>query len=512
MARNRGPTWIPKPEDYQRVLFDQNPWRASGGVPHELAFEIERPLAKHLWRQLTDNPLRRFQLVLGPRRVGKSTAMYQTVRKLMNQKIAKRRLWWLRLDHPHLMEIPLGDLVKMTMRLSQAKASEPVFLFLDELTYADKWDYWLKTFYDENWPVRIIGTSSSTAALRDRRLESGVGRWEEQYLAPYLFNEYLDLTRAAIPSIPIGPTLWHTITESIESTTDVGVLSESRRKFLLMGGFPELLIANRENQPDDASALLQSQRVLRTDAIERAVYKDIPQAFSIGSPLDLEKVLYTLAGQFAGIMSPQNICQNLRGLSQPTFERYLGYLERAFIVFTIPNYSGSEISKQKRGRKLYFVDGAVRNAALQRGIAPLKDAAEMGLLMENLAAGHLHALSQQSQVRLYHWRDKDHEVDLVYDHPSHPIAFEIASSPGHSRDGLRAFIERFPRFKGRCYIVHSDAVNELAHKTTEGIGIMPIDLFLLAVGAQTESELANRLGAQGVPQLPLWGSFSESSS
>ena len=50
-------------------------------------------------------------------------------------------------------------------------------------------------------------------------------------------------------------------------------------------------------------------------------------------------------------------------MSAPTFHKYVSYLERAFLVFTLLNYSGSEMSKQKRGRKLYFVDGAVRNAA-----------------------------------------------------------------------------------------------------------------------------------------------------
>lgn len=35
---------------------------------------------------------------------------------------------------------------------------------------------------------------------------------------------------------------------------------------------------------------------------------------------------------------------------------------------------------QKRGRKVYFVDGAIRNAALQRGLALLDDPVELGAL------------------------------------------------------------------------------------------------------------------------------------
>ncbi len=234
---------------------------------------------------------------------------------------------------------------------------------------------------------------------------------------------------------------------------------------------------------------------MRNDAVERAIYKDIPQAFGVQSPKLLERMLYTLAGQFTGVLSPKTICQGLDGLSQPTFDRYLAYLERAFLVFTLENYSGSEASKQKRGRKLYFVDGAVRNAALQRGIGPLNDMAEMGLLIENLVAGHLHALSQQSQVRVYHWRQGNEEVDLIYDHPERPLAFEIGSSASHHRKGLQAFMERFPRFKGRTFLVAPDLLPRAPGESTGHIGTLPLDLLLLAISAQAERELLRRLMA-----------------
>lgn len=165
------------------------------------------------------------------------------------------------------------------------------------------------------------------------------------------------------------------------------------------------------------------------------------------------------------------------------------------MVFTLLNYSGSEGNKQKRGRKLYFVDGAVRNAALQRGLGPLSAPAEMGLLFENLVAGHMHALAQQGQVRLYYWRDMNDEIDLVYDHPDEPLAFEIASSSGHGRAGMRAFMERFPRFKNRCYLVAPGVAPRALGEGSDGIGVLPLDVLLLALSGQAERELAIRLGA-----------------
>ncbi|GMU24610.1 MAG: hypothetical protein AMXMBFR13_46840 [Phycisphaerae bacterium] len=97
-------------------------------------------------------------------------------------------------------------------------------------------------------------------------------------------------------------------------------------------------------------------------------------------------------------------------------------------------------------------------------------------------------------MRVYHWRDKSLEVDLVYDHPELPLAFEIASSAAHHREGLCAFATRYPRFQGRCFLVAPVPRPLAPAASSDGVGIVPLDLFLLAVGAQAERELTMRLG------------------
>ena len=421
--------------------------------------------------------------------------MYQTVRHLLRSGTQRDRIWWLRLDHPLFMSVRLDVLVRAVIHQTNAGPTRPVFLCVDELAYGRDWDLWLKTFYDERWPIRLVGTSSSTAALRDRRLESGVGRWEEQYLSPYLLSEYLDLHGIA-PPIAVKGSMGETLAQALNNSPSLDGIAAHRRAFLLTGGFPELLLAIGQRDAGEADRLLSSQRTLRTDAIERAIYKDIPQAFRIDDPLMLERLLYTLAAQVTGILSPTSICQSLDGISQPTFDRYLTYLERAFLVFTLPNYSATEEARQRRGRKVYFVDSAIRNAALQRGTAPLSNQQEMGLLIENMAAGHLHALGQQAQVRVYHWRDGNDEVDLVYDDPREPLVFEIAGSPSHRRRGLHTFIDRYPRFKDSGFLVAPDAIPCPPSRTLDGIGTIPLDLFLLVVAAQAETTLRHRLDSE----------------
>lgn len=207
----------------------------------------------------------------------------------------------------------------------------------------------------------------------------------------------------------------------------------------------------------------------------------------------LERLLYVLAAQVTGLLSPTKVSSEL-GIAQPTLDRYISYLERAFLVFVLPNYSGQEAAIQRRGRKLYFVDGAVRNAALQRGLAPLSDPTEMGMLTENMVASTLHALALQSGLRLHHWRDGRHEVDLILDHPTKPLALEVGLSVNHSRSGLKALMDRYPRFAGRSYLVAPQAGVVHPDSTGTGVGTLPLDLLLQVAGAQANSVLRTSLG------------------
>ena len=491
-------TWAAGSEDFQRVFAEQNPWHRDGEVPSVLAHPVERPLAQILWKRLLEDERRRFQLILGPRRVGKTTVLYQTVRRLLEAGVEPERTWWLRLDHPLLLRVDLGTQVRAVLDFCEATAERPAYLMLDELVYAKDWDLWLKTFYDERWPVRIAATSSATAALRDRKMESGVGRWDEQHLGPYLLPEFLGLAGAQPAAVPAGETLAGALRGLPAGRRAGEDLGGPRLRLTMVGGFPELLASAARADPDEATLkgqILESQRVLRGDAVERAVYKDIPQSFRVSNPMELERLLYVLASQFTGLLSPSGICGEL-GFSQPTFDRYLSYLERAFLVFTLPNYSGREANVQKRGRKLYFADGAVRNAALHRGLAPLDDPAELGRLLENLAAASLRSLAVVSGCRLHHWRHDNsgkREVDLILDHPTEPLAFEIASSPSHSRAGLRALVEHHPRFEGRAYLAAPQAPMTHPESTDSGVGSLPLDDLLLAVGTQTRQALSTRV-------------------
>ena len=556
------------------IVAEQNPWWKGASVPDYLAPSTERPLAKHLWKHILSSSLKRYLVILGPRRVGKTTVMYQTVRHLLNNQIPPDKIQWVRLDHPLFMTLDLGSVVKEAVKLAKATKEKPLYLFLDELVYAEQWDKWLKTFYDEHWPVIIIASSSATAALQKGK-ESGVGRWKEFHLNPYLLTELLQLEKKSIkfPTYKKKHCLHNTIESLSKSLSHTQFHFENERKLLIsLGGFPEILsgrkkeeekilesineyIDNRfekefpriwdnidiENlQPEDmedgfnlppkikkvekrksklvkdirsefdekykkqiiddrfareVSYFHKAQQTLRSDAIERAIYKDIPQSYRIDSPLALERLLYVLAGQITGLLSPKEISQDISQVSPLTLERYLNYLIQTYLVFTLSNYDNNERNVQRRQRKAYFVDVAIRNAALLKGKDQIfKDPIELGVLQENLVASHLYHLGKQSDIRLYHWKRGKHEVDFIYDDPVYPMTFEIGSSNKHSRSGLKKFLQENPKFQGGCYYVAPGLQFLSAEESSSGIGDLPLDLLLLAIGLQQDKTLSLILG------------------
>jgi len=513
------------PKLIKSIIAEQNPWWKDSSVPDYLAPLTERPLARHLWKYMLRTSLKRYLIILGPRRVGKTTVMYQTVRYLLNNQIPPDKIQWIRLDHPLLMPFDLGVIVKEAMKLAKATKEQPLYLFLDELVYAEKWDLWLKTFYDEHWPVNIIASSSATAALQK---ESGVGRWEKLYLTPYLLTELLQLYDKNI-KFPVykNRQCLHNTIESLSQTLSHTQLNfENERKLLIsLGGFPEFLTGIKKEKDKFLESLKKeikleiditerymkraadglffkeehyfhkAQQTLRSDAIERAIYKDIPQSYRIDSPITLERLLYVLAGQITGLLSPKGISKDIPQVSVLTLERYLNYLTQTYLVFTLSNYDKSERDVQRRQRKAYFVDVAIRNAALLKEREQFfEDPTELGKLQENLVASHLYHLGRQAGIRLFHWRRGNYEVDFVYDDPVQPMAFEIGTAKTHSRSGLKKFLQENPKFQKGCYYVAPGLPFLSAEDSESGVGDLPLDLLLPATGLQQDKALSLLLG------------------
>lgn len=511
-------------EAVDAALVSQNPWHSSGSVPWWQNPRHERPLAAALWRRLLSGASRCHHVILGPRRVGKSTVLYQTAQHLIDSGVDPKRIWLARMDHPHLENEDFGEVVRWISERAAATREHPAYLLVDEIAHAVSWDRWLKTFFDDWWPVQIAATSSGWGALRSRQVETGVGRWEEHHLPPCSLGEVLTLAQGIAPfpedaSVSAAPTLEETLAQLPTSAGASRGVEEARELLMVTGGFPDLLLRAASELQDVATGsdagtptrrgrgdvlsryLAIARSALGEQLAGRGVLQDMPHTSGAQLPAQLQRLLFALGAQITGLLSPENLARKHQ-MARATIDRYVEYLEGAYLIFTLPNYSRNEGASQRRGRKVYFWDGAVRNAVLERSKLPFEDSEDYGKLLENLAATALRGYAECSGMRLYHWRREEREVDFVLDGPHGPLAFEIASSVRHSQSGLHALAAAHGEFANRCYLVAPRAQVVPATESPKGVGTIPLDALFLATSEQTALANAHRLEAE-IRDTPL---------
>jgi len=451
----------------------------------DLAPRRERRLATSLWQAMLHRNPNRIHLILGPRRVGKTTIMIQAIRHLIEDAaIRPSRVWLARGDHPDLMGKPLDTLVRAMMAASEATHEYPAFIFLDQVNHSADWDKWLKTFYDEHWPVRIAATINSTANASLNGTKSGMGRWIEHVVGPCSLPEvhYLgggpDLERAPVTNLA------NALEEELAFTEITNHEDKAQKLVLSAGGFPELFLESTGELADPDLIAMRAIRILRDDVVMKVSYRDIPQAYKVTNPMRIERLLHILAGQNGGMVSPEKLSSSLGEVARATVDSYLSYLEQSLLVFMLSNYSGNEDSIQKRGRKLYFSDVSVGNAILSKPVALYGTPDERGRAWENIAMSHLYFAARANIIRLHYWRDAGgkNEVDAVYDDPQGPLAIELTVARRHHMRGLRALTNRHPEFEGRSWLVGSSDAPVSPSRSHDGIGRATTLMLLRACG------------------------------
>lgn len=491
------------------TIEQQNPWQSGAKVPPEFAPDKERDLVQNLYRWLRQSKSRHIQVILGPRRVGKTVALYQVVRNLLADGVPPSRIFFLRLDHFHLRATTLENLARYVVQMSGATVDKPAYLMLDEVVLMENWDGWLKTFHDDIWPLRIVATSSARTGLKLGQTESGLDRWREQYMLPCRLVESLKLLNEFAEQeaqISVGPTLRETIDGLQSSELQHTELPEKkleivRNMLLQVGGFPGILTSF---SPPDQSSLfglpetgffpLPHQIQLYENVAEKSIYNDIPKYFNVTDPSSLETILFRAARQMGTLWEPTKVSNDL-GVKLPTLNNYTKYLEMASLIVMLQNYPGGEGETQSRGKKLYFIDTALRNAVLRYIGSREHAAADFGHMLENLVVSSLFSLAEQTRFRLYHWRHGKagaHEVDVIYNDVNHPLAFEVGASSDHSLSGLHALIDKHPKFFASSYLVSPNAPFRPAGLSPNGIGSLPLDLLLMVCDLQASHALYQR--------------------
>lgn len=394
-----------------KVLTAYNPWWKTGTTNPSLTKTYKRFAYYEAMNKLQNKDIRRTVVLAGTRRVGKTTIQYQMIDALLKQGVSPRQILFVSLDHPMLKLSSFEDILDCYHE--NIYAENDVYYFFDEIQYAQDWDKWLKTIYDMNPETKIVATGSASPALMKGNSESGAGRWSVISVPTLSFYEYCELIGVDKPEYDSKLKITSFLKMDHREQTSVMVkLSDIQKHFnryLQVGGFPELALSDND---------VLAQQVMREDVVDKVLKRDLPSLYSVRNSTELERIFLYLCNVSSEIVSIDSVAKELNGVSRPTVENYIRYLESANLIYQSwpVDMSGKKALKAKP--KIYIADAAIRNAVLMDDDM-LTNPTEMGKIVETAVYKHVASFYYQNSTSVGYYRGgkKDKEIDIVVAYP-----------------------------------------------------------------------------------------------
>ena len=300
-------------------------------------------------------------VIIGPRRAGKSSFVLHQVARAGNTG-------YVNFDDERLAGIQEYDEIIAAVDEVYGK---PEFLFFDEIQNIPKWEIFVNRLHREG--RRLIITGSNSNLLSAELSTHLTGRHTQTTILPFSFGEYLTAT-------------------GDEKTQKHDLL----RKYAETGGFPEPLVKNLDHR-DYLSTLFDS-----------IVYKDIVKRFRIRYAAGLDDLAQYLLANIAHEYSYNTLAKLTKCKSAHTVQKYLGYLEEAYLFFSLPRFSWKYRAQVSANKKIYCIDNGIVTAK------SFQFSENRGQLLENLVAVELKRREIQEKTRIFYWKNQDqHEVDFV---------------------------------------------------------------------------------------------------
>lgn len=407
-------------EQVVKVLRQYNPWWRNPSTIKEESKPQKRLAYYEALRLIKHKTLRRFAVLSGARRVGKTTIMYQMMDNLIDEGINPKNILYVSFDNP------IVKLVNIETVFSTYESLYPIegtkYVFFDEIQYIEQWELWMKVIYDSRKDIRLTATGSASPILEKGAADSGTGRWSVLKIPTLSFYEYCRLLQIEEPMLPDN----HILTKLVKmSNAELGDLMDRFspleghfNRYLMIGGFPELVLSD-----DD----IYAQRMLREDVVDKVIKRDVLTLFNIRSPLLMEKLFLYLCMNSTEIFSITTAAKELENVSVSTIDSYIEALEMSNLIYLAKPMDVGRKGALKGKPKIFIADAAIRNAVLMMDDV-LSDEKELGIMVETCFYKHIISFYQGTTAQLGYFRkakDNQKEVDVVIELPREKILCEV---------------------------------------------------------------------------------------
>lgn len=354
----------------------------------------ERALVDTLRKRLNEkSPL--IQVVIGPRQVGKTTALKAALEK---------RGVFENADSP----TPLSHVVIEEWWARAAKSTHKI-LAIDEVQKIPGWTEVLKKLWDaQPKKLKVIVTGSSALLVEKGLKETLAGRFELIRAEHWNFEE----------------------AHRIFGMTD--------RDFVEFGAYPGAMPLIEDKERWSA--------YIRDSIVEPAIGRDLLQLHPVDNPALLRHVFGLAMGLPGEVISLQKLQGQLQTKGAiATIQNYLRLLSDSFLVSGVEKYSDSPLRVKKSSPKIIVHDNALMRAFM-RPVGQKLNSEKFGRYFENSVGARF----VEACWSTYYWKDRDVEVDFVVLGPNgEKWAVEVKTSKTTLDElkGLRSFCQHHPEFE-----------------------------------------------------------------
>ena len=294
----------------ETILKPYNPWWEAGIVETK---PFRRPVFHKIYKDLLS--LKQIISVTGPRRVGKTTLLKQIIQSLIQDKHATpQQIVYFSFDDPLMIEPQVREhffdnLIKWA---DVTRKSKTVYFVLDEIQRFERWELYLKKYYDLEFPIKFIISGSASSPIFRKSRESLLGRIKDNHLMPFSFKEFVYFRKAEDQEIldfvnraqALGTKLQREMAiDWKEFESEAGPLQLSPRVFeevnnqlnnyFVEGGFPEAW---------EIKDVVQKQEYLFDNQVQKVIFEDLVIATEFRKPEKIKSYYLSLINHQAKII------------------------------------------------------------------------------------------------------------------------------------------------------------------------------------------------------------------
>jgi uncharacterized protein len=345
--------------------------------------ELEQHLSK---KQVT--------VILGMRRVGKSTAVKYLLSKVKHEN--KIYIDCEKIEFQALFNTPSYDTIIHDLEFMGINFKKKAVIALDEIQLVKNLPSFIKYVYD-TYAVKFIVTGSSSYYLKNQFTESLAGRKIIYEMYPLSFDEFIQFKGHSIE-------VMSKYRFALYNTSWYNKYKALYQEYILFGGFPEVVL---QKKPKDKTELLW-------DIINSYIDMDVKLLSDYSLNKDLFNLLKMLTARVGSKIDFTKL-SNVVGIERRKISDYLYLFSNTYIIYLVTPFTKNIDKEIIQQPKLYFADNGILHTLGGTNL-------NSGQLFENAVAIQLRQINDIA----YYQKKNGQEIDIIF---NQKIPYEIKETP-----------------------------------------------------------------------------------